>query len=129
MRKMKANIVPLRFRDADEKEFYRILDALKEIYQEEADFLEPRLAGDELPVDVDAVLFPVMWTNVYTEMDCLLRTIHVPSIVLTTTVGVSLMFDWEAVAYMKQKGLQVFNPHSVELAKTCLLYTSPSPRD
>ena len=35
MRKMKANIVPLRFRDADEKEFYRILDALKEIYQEE----------------------------------------------------------------------------------------------
>ena len=39
MRKMKANIVPLRFRDADEKEFYRILDALKEIYQEEADFL------------------------------------------------------------------------------------------
>ena len=55
MRKMKANIVPLRFRDADEKEFYRILDALKEIYQEEADFLEPRLAGDELPVDVDAV--------------------------------------------------------------------------
>ncbi|MEQ2423438.1 hypothetical protein [Enterocloster hominis (ex Hitch et al. 2024)] len=118
MRKMKANIVPLRFRDADEKEFYRILDALKEIYQEEVSFLEPRTAGDELPEDADAVLFPVMWTNVYTEMDKLLRTIHVPSIVLTTTVGVSLMFDWEAVAYMKQKGLQVFNPHSVELAKT-----------
>ena len=54
----------------------------------------------------------------YKEIDTLLDTIHLPVIVLTTTVGVSLMFDWEAAAYMKSKGLQVFNPHSVELAKT-----------
>ena len=48
MRKMKANIVPLRFRDADEKEFYRILDALKEIYQEEADkYLEGSADAEE----------------------------------------------------------------------------------
>lgn len=118
MLKGKAKILPLRFRDAQEGEFYRILDALKEIYKEEVEFLEPMTAGEELPEGADAVLFPVMWTNVYTDIEQLKKTIHVPVIVLTTTVGVSLMFDWESVAYMKQKGLQVFNPHSVELAKT-----------
>ena len=120
MLKSKTKVVPLRFLEADnsEAEFNRILDALKEIYKNEVEFLEPAIAGDEITKEADAVLFPVMWTNVYTEIDKLINTIHVPVIVLTTTVGVSLMFDWEAVAYMKQKGLQVFNPHSVELAKT-----------
>ncbi len=118
MNKEKARIIPLRFVDAEEKEFYRILDALREIYAEEVDFLEPQMAGEEIKAEADAVIFPVMWTNVYTDIDRLLETISLPVIVLTTTVGVSLMFDWEAVAYMKQKGLQVFNPHSVELAKT-----------
>lgn len=114
----KAKIIPLYFKDAEYKEFERILSALKDIYEKEIEFLEPKAAGEELPEGADAVLFPVMWTNIYTEIDDLLSTIHLPVIVLTTTVGVSLMFDWESVAYMKQKGFQVFNPHSVELAKT-----------
>jgi hypothetical protein len=118
MRKAKAKIVPLRFREADEKEFYRILEALKEIYKEEADFMEPAVLGEELSGQADAVLLPVMWTNVYTEMDVLLNTVKLPVIVITTEVGVSLMFDWEGVAYMKSKGLQVFHPHSKELART-----------
>ena len=118
MTKEKARIIPLRFQDAEEKEFYRILDALKEIYKNEAEFLEPQTAGEQLKEEADAVLFPVMWTNVYTKIEKLTETIKIPVIVLTTTVGVSLMFDWEAVAYMKQKGLQVFNPHSTDLAKT-----------
>lgn len=118
MKKSKANIVPLRFVDADEKEFYRILDALKEIYKEEVNFMESVPVGEEVPEGADAVLFPVMWTNVYTQMDVLLKTVRLPAIVITTDVGVSLMFDWESAAYMKSKGLQVFNPHSVELAKT-----------
>lgn len=118
MIKEKARIIPLYFKDAEYQEFERILGALKEIYVNEVEFLEPKAAGEELTESADAVLFPVMWTNVYTEIDRLVSAIHIPVIVLTTTVGVSLMFDWESVAYMKQKGLQVFNPHSVELAKT-----------
>lgn len=116
--KVKARIIPLRFTDAEESEFYRILAALKDIYQDEVEFMEPQLAGEPITAGADAVLFPVMWTNVYTEIDQLLATITLPVLVLTTTHGVSLMFDWESVAYMKQKGLQVFNPHSVDLAKT-----------
>ena len=122
MLKSKTKVVPLRFLEADnsEAEFNRILDALKEIYKNEVEFLESAIAGEDIDKEADAVLFPVMWTNVYTEIEKLINTIHVPVIVLTTTVGVSLMFDWESVTYMKQKGLQVFNPHSAELAKTIL---------
>ena len=114
---MKTRVVPLQFASVEDKEFHRILDALKEIYREEVEFLDPVSVGDPVP-EADAVLFPVLWVEVYKEIDILLDTIHLPVIVLTTTVGVSLMFDWEAAAYMKSKGLQVFNPHSVELAKT-----------
>jgi len=118
MLKEKARMIPLRFLGAEESDFYRILNALKVIYQDEVEFMEPQIAGENIAGTADAVLFPVMWTNVYVEIDKLLETITLPVIVMTTTVGVSLMFDWESVSYMKQKGLQVFNPHSVELAKT-----------
>ncbi|MCI9589992.1 MAG: hypothetical protein HFG42_05495 [Lachnospiraceae bacterium] len=118
MLKTKARIVPLYFKDGDKKEFQRILGALKEIYEKEAEFLPAREAGEKIGEEADAVLFPVLWTNVYTEIDRLMETIQVPVLVLTTAVGVSLMFDWEAVAYMKQKGLSVFNPHSADLART-----------
>lgn len=120
MIKSKARIVPLRFLEVEDKEFYRILDALKGIYGDEAEFLPPGIAGEAVPEEADAVLFPVMWTNVYTEIDRLAAAIHVPVIILTTTVGVSLMFDWESAAYMKQKGFTVFHPHSVDLARTVL---------
>ncbi len=114
---MKARVVPMQFAGASDQEFYRILNALKEIYKDEVEFLEPVAVGQPCP-DADAVLFPVLWVEVYKDMEALLKTVHVPAVVLTTTVGVSLMFDWEAVAYMKSKGLTVFNPHSVDLAKT-----------
>lgn len=112
---MKARIVPMKFEGAKIEEFDRILNILKQIYEEEAEFLEPVAVGEPVP-EADAVLFPVMWVDVYQHR--MLDTIKLPVIVLTTKYGVSLMFDWESAAYMKSKGLKVFNPHSVELAKT-----------
>ena len=114
----KARIVPMQFAGATDQEFDRIMAALTDIYSEEAEFLPKIPVGAPVPAEADAVLFPVMWVEVYKEIDKLLDTIHVPVLVLTTTFGVSLMFDWESVAYMKSKGLKVFNPHSIELAKT-----------
>lgn len=117
---MKAKLLPMQFEGADPKEFVRILDVLKEIYKDEAEFLSPVMAGDTVPEEADAVLFPVMWVNAYTQIDLLCQTIHIPVLVLTTVHGVSLMFDWESVSYMKSHGLEVYYPHSVELAKTVM---------
>ena len=114
----KAKILPLQFKSVSDAEFERIMKALRDIYGNEAEFLPKQPAGSAIPAEADAVLFPVMWVEAYTEIDQLLKTIHVPVLVITTTFGVSLMFDWESVAYMKSKGLKVFNPHSIDLAKT-----------
>ncbi len=114
---MKAKVVPMRFQSTSMEDFHKILTPLSEIYQDEVEFLEPKVLGEGLPANAEAVLFPVIWSDLYEETEAL-RALHLPIIVLTTRFGVSLMFDWEAVAFLKDKGLQVFNPHSVELAKT-----------
>lgn len=117
---MKAKLVPMQFEGADSREFFRILNILQDIYKEEAEFLSPITAGDAVPEEADAVLIPVMWVNAYTQINTLCETIHIPIVVMTTVHGVSLMFDWESVAFMKSHGLQVFHPHSVDLGKTIL---------
>ena len=72
---MKTRVVPLQFASVEDKEFHRIFDALKEIYREEVEFLDPVSVGDPVP-EADAVLFPVLWVEVYKEIDILLDTIH-----------------------------------------------------
>lgn len=114
---MRAKIVAVRFESTDIKEFDRIYDVLRELYKNEAEFLEPVLMGNPLP-EADAVLLPVMAVDVYTKIDRIRQAVNIPIIVITTVFGVSLMFDWESVAYLKSKGLEVYNPHSMELAKT-----------
>lgn len=114
---MKAKIVPMRFKSTSTEDFNRILTHLAEIYQSEVEFLEPRVLGETLPEGAEAALFPVLWADLYEEVGAL-RALNLPIVVLTTRFGVSLMFDWEAVAFLKSKGLPVFNPHSVGLAKT-----------
>ena len=42
---MKTRVVPLQFASVEDKEFHRILDALKEIYREEVEFLDPVSVG------------------------------------------------------------------------------------
>lgn len=114
---MKAKMVPVRFRSGNDEKFYGVLNALKQLYAAEVEFLEPVMAGEALP-DADGVLLPNMEADVYTDAQALGAYRHLPLVVLTTKFGVSLMFDWEAVAYLKHGGFQVHNPHSVELAKT-----------
>jgi hypothetical protein len=114
---MKAKIVAMRFKSTSLETFHEVYGHLTEIYRDEVEFLEPRVLGETPPEGAEAVLFPVLWADLYEEVGAL-RALNLPIIVLTTRFGVSLMFDWEAVAFLKSKGLKVFNPHSVELAKT-----------
>lgn len=113
-----AKMVPLRFSSTADEDYKKVMSALTEIYQDEMEVMDAVLLGEEIPDEADAVLIPVMWTDVYINMELFLKTIHKPIVVITTVFGVSLMFDWESAAYLKQHGFKVFNPHSVELAKT-----------
>ncbi|MEG0048878.1 MAG: hypothetical protein RR865_06915 [Clostridia bacterium] len=117
---MKAKLVPLQFDTVDDKAFHQICDVLQDLYQNETEFLTKIKVGDAVPVQADAVLIPVMWDNVYSEIELIKEMIHVPIIVITTVHGVSLMFDWEAVSFLKTNGFQVFNPYNVDMGKTIL---------
>ena len=116
-----ARVVPMRFEGTNMEEFDKVLGKLKEIYAEEMEVGETVMLGDEIPEDVDAVLIPVMWVDTYTNLELFKKTVHKPILVITTVFGVSLMFDWESVAYLKSKGFEVYNPHSIELGKTILI--------
>lgn len=114
---MKAKIAPMRFKSTSMEDFDKVFLVLKEKYQNEVDFSEPLILGDPVPKGTEAVLFPVLWVDLYEDTQQV-KDIGLPIIVLTTKFGVSLMFDWEAVAYLKSKDITVFNPHSEELART-----------
>lgn len=115
-----AKVVPLKFESTTQENFEEMLTLVAGNYQEEMEVLPYMTLSDAVPKEADAVLIPVMSVEVYTEIERIRQTIDKPILVITTKFGVSLMFDWESVAYLKSKGLQVFNPHSTELGKTIL---------
>lgn len=115
---MKARLVPIMLHSGQQEKFAVILEKLKEIYAEEAEFLPAIRQGEVPPPEADALLFPNMEVDIY--QDNLAQYRHLPMLVMTTVHGVSLMFDWESVAYLQRKGYEVYHPYSVELAKTML---------
>jgi hypothetical protein len=117
---MRARIVPMRMKSGNLEKFNSIFDKLKEIYADEVEFLSVVMMGEDIP-EADAILFPNMEVDVYISLSEFNKYKKMPILVITTLFGVSLMFDWEAVAYLKRQGFKVFNPHSVELAKTIFM--------
>ena len=114
---MKAKIAPLRFAETDPVLYDKIITALKNIYASEIDFYPEINLGDSVS-DIDAVLIPVITADLYKEIDTIIDTLSLPLVVITTEFGVSLMFDWEGVNYLKSKGLDVYNPYNVDMGKT-----------
>ena len=56
---MKAKLVPIYFKSADDPAFSTQLQKLQELLADDAEFLEPVLLGEALP-DTDGVIFPEM---------------------------------------------------------------------
>jgi hypothetical protein len=120
---MKARVIPLIFPEANERERqeYAVqLDNLKAMYGDVAEFLEPAEVG--APVDspqADAVVFPQMIFAAFRRYREI-QALGLPVIVLTSRFGTVEMWDWEIVTYLRDKGLTVFSPYSIELGKTVL---------
>ena len=114
----KAILVPIRFRCTEESTFNEMFSLVKKQYEHLAEFTSPCVLGEAIP-DCDGILIPVMDKDVYKHYDQL-KAIGKPVLVITTPFGVSLMFDWESVNSLKEKGVQVYHPHSVELAESLM---------
>jgi hypothetical protein len=56
---MKAKLVPIYFKTADDPDFLSQLKKLRELLENEAEILEPVLLGKRLP-ETDGVIFPQM---------------------------------------------------------------------
>ena len=121
MKAMKAKLVPMIFREANEREtgeYREQLERLQEIYGEEAEFLDTVTVGEAVP-PCDAVLFPQMIGAGYHYRDYL-KAYGKPVLVITSQFGTVDMWDWELISYLRSGGLTVFSPYSIELGKVIL---------
>ena len=118
---MKARMLPLYFGAANERErgeFNRQLETLKTMYGDEAAFLDPVCVGEPAPA-ADGVVFPQLIGAAFSESERL-KAYHLPMVVLTSRFGTVEMWDWEIVTFLREKGINVFSPYSVDLAKVIL---------
>ncbi|MDR1291987.1 MAG: hypothetical protein LBJ91_01120 [Clostridiales Family XIII bacterium] len=117
----KARLIPLCFKAANERErgeFDAQAAVLKESYGDVAEILAPVEVGEPLP-EADAIVFPQLIGAAFHDSD-LLAAYGLPMIALTSRFGTVEMWDWEIVAYLREKGMNVYSPYSVELAKVVI---------
>ena len=112
---MKAKLVPIYFKTADDPDFLAQLRKLHELLVNEAEILEPVLLGSELP-ETDGVIFPQMLGEAYREVDKI-QKLPQPLMIVTSEFGTVSMWDWEINSYLTAKGIKVIGPTSLEKTK------------
>jgi hypothetical protein len=112
---MKAKLVPIYFKSADDPDFSSQLRKLHELLADEAEILEPVLLGTNLP-ESDAVIFPEMLGVAFREVEKI-KKLPQPILVVTSEFGTVSMWDWEINSFLTAKGLRVIGPTSLEKTK------------
>ncbi len=112
---MKAKIVPIYFRTADDPAFVAQLNQLRTLLAEEADIVEPVKLGEPVP-ETDAVIFPQMLGDAFRLAEKF-RQLPQPLMIVTSEFGTVSMWDWEINSYLTAKGVRVVGPTSLEKTK------------
>jgi hypothetical protein len=112
----RARLVPVYFESASDPEFTAGLTQLSELLAGEAEILEPQPLGSRLP-EADAALFPQMTGDGY-RRTADFQSITIPILVLTSEFGTMAMWDWELIAYLGGKGVEILAPYDLEDART-----------
>jgi len=112
---MKAKLVPIYFKTADDPDFSAQLQKLHELLADEAEILEPVLLGADLP-ETDGVVFPQMLGEAYRVLDKI-QKLPQPLMIVTSEFGTVSMWDWEINSYLTAKGIKVIGPTSLEKTK------------
>lgn len=109
---MKARIVPLYLKSANDSEFEAQLGKLKQLLINEADLLPPVKLGARVP-PADAVIFPQMLGEAYGLLEKFKR-LPQPLLVVTSEFGTVSMWDWEINSFLTARGVRVIGPTSLE---------------
>src|SRR4030043_1156951 len=112
---MRAKLVPIYFKTADDPDFSAQLQKLHELLAEEAEILEPVRLGEKLP-DTDGVIFPQMLGEAFRLLDKISK-LPQPLLVVTSEFGTVSMWDWEINRYLTAKGIKVIGPTNLEKTK------------
>ena len=112
---MKAKLIPVYFESADDPDFTCQLSNLERLLWEEIELLTPVSLGDAYP-RADAVVFPQMLGSAYRRLSEI-KAISLPILVITSEFATMSMWDWEIIRYLREEGVQVIAPYSLEQAK------------
>lgn len=113
---MKAHLIPVYFESAQDPDFVRQLQFLREVLAEEALLLEPVALGASLP-GADAVVFPQMLGSAYRMLEEI-RAIKLPILVITSEFATMSMWDWEINAFLAAAGVNVIAPYNLEQSRS-----------
>lgn len=112
---MKAKLVPIYFKTAEDPDFSTQLQKLRELLVDEAEILAPVLLGAKLP-ETDGVVFPQMLGAAYREVEKI-KKLPQPLMIVTSEFGTVSMWDWEINSYLTTKGVKVIGPTNLESTK------------
>ncbi len=112
---MKATLVPVYFKSANDPDFIKQVDELKILLADVADILEPVSLGNKIP-ESDGVIFPQMLGNAYRRLNEI-EALPQPIMVVTSEFGTVSMWDWEINSFLTAKGVKVLAPNTLEKTK------------
>jgi hypothetical protein len=117
---MKAQLIPIYFQPGRDAGFDSQLSALKKLFGDVADFLEPVALGETVP-SCDAVVFPQLLGEAYRRVSDI-RALDHPILVLTSEFGTLSMWDWEIITYLRGEGAgdRILAPYSGEHTRAVL---------
>lgn len=111
---MKARLLPLYFEDRD-SEFDQQLAILKAQLANDAEFLAEQPLGTALP-EAEAIIFPQLLGEAYRRLEEF-KAIDLPILTVTSEFGTVLMWDWEIASYLREEGMTIVAPYSLEQTK------------
>ena len=109
---MRAKLVPVYFKSAEEPDFARQLVEMKALLADDAEFLDPVALGSIIPIS-DGVIFPEMLGAAYRRLEEI-QALPQPIMVVTSEFGTVSMWDWEINSYLRAKGVRVLAPNTLE---------------
>jgi hypothetical protein len=112
---MKAKLVPVYFKSAEDPDFVKQLKQLKLLLAEEAEFLAPVALGKPIP-ESEAVIFPDMLGDAFRHLKEI-QALPQPLLVVTSEFGTVSMWDWEINSFLTAKGVKVIAPNTLEKTK------------
>ncbi len=119
----KVCLAPVYFEEINEREkqeYTQQIRKIEELYGDAAELLPAVPVGAPIDERAAAILFPQMIFAAFRHDDELRAYRKYPMLVITSRFGTVEMWDWEIITYMRDLGLTVFSPYSVELGKTIL---------